>query len=219
MKKFSKLSLISVCVLCACLLSACGQKDETETSGTQNEQTVAPLTEGDIYYGKVTAIDGNKITLAMGEMPEMPEAAPNNQKPDDNTATAEQKTPPANQEPNNNQAPSSDNSNSEAQPPDGTTDANARGQREMLTLSGETKEITISDESIISNGTLADISVDSVLKLTYEGDTLTAVELVTPMGGPNANQTPPEGSNGQNAPAQNSDNANGTTTDNQTTAK
>lgn len=213
MKKITILSILSICALSACLLCACDSKTEDTPAQTQDKQTAATLTEGNSLYGKVTAIDGNKITLALGEMPEMPQGAPGGQKTDDNAATDGQKTPPVNREQNSNTTDGSDNSNPDTQPPSGISDTDAKGQRKMLTLSGETKEITISDESIIFNGTLADISVDSVLKLTYEGDTLTAVQLVTPMGGPNGNGAPPEGSNKQNPPAQNgADNAAATDT-------
>jgi len=219
MKKKSIISLISICLLCAGLLCACGQKDETKSTNTQNEQTATTTqTQGTALYGKVTAIDGSSITLAIGEMPE-----PQGASIDGQATTGDQKTPPANQE-QNSAATDSDKSRPTSQAPQGTPDANTQGNRELLTLTGETKEISVTDESIITNGKLADITVDTVLKLTYNGDTLTSVELVTPMAGPNGNSdgAPPSGTNGQNAPtnnstANNSTANNGKTTDTQTT--
>jgi len=193
MKKITILSMISICILSACLLCACDSKTENTPNQNPDQQTAGNLTEGDALYGKVSAIDGSNITLALGEMPEMQKDSPDAQKPDNIEATDGQKTPPSNQEQNGNPA---DRPDSDAQPPSDASGTEGRGQREMLTLSGKTKTITISDESIITNGTLADISVDSLLKLTYEGYTLTAVELITPMDGPNGNGTPPAENNG-----------------------
>ena len=168
-------------LLCLVLLAGCGHTHSQENA----------------VYGKITAIDGNAVTVALGTV--------------DESAQQPQGTPPAeNQQPQG--APPADGQAPETSPPvqpDGTDPATSSppadgqppqqggGQPVHLELSGEEATYMISDESILKVGSeqqsaaLSDLQVGMILKITLSGATPSSIEIIGGMGGaPDSSASP-----------------------------
>lgn len=170
MKRFFAIFLVL-----AALLTGCSSQSTPSLGSSESIST------SDALYGKVTAIDGNKITLALGTQ----SAGTPPSKPDESGSgdTLQQ-----------DNAPAGDTSGNAPGKPDGSApsgEAPGGTPPTELTLTGEEKIITISDESIITaqNGEsstsakLSAIVVGSLLKFTMDGDKLTSVEIMQSMEG------------------------------------
>ncbi len=130
----------AVLLAAACIfsLAACSSQQAASIAGSAanaksaSQQSTAGQTS---VYGKVTAVDGSKVTLSLGALNQGAGGGPGN-------ASGQKNNPPA----KNGSASESANS--------GTAPSRQQGGRqgnfEMLTLTGETKTITISDESILT---------------------------------------------------------------------
>lgn len=186
-------------------------------------------------YGKVTAISGNKVTVALGTMKQpggdqkggsAPQGTPPSGSPDnsqssskgttsDNSNAAQGAASGSSQSGTSNTDSASGNSSAQkGAPPDGGTG----GMPDMLTLTGESKTITISDTSIITrldmkgpgssneqnssssssnsstnktSAALSDITVGSILKITYKTsiENPAAVQIIGGMGGNTVNDS------------------------------
>lgn len=179
--KLLRAAILSLAAINIISFAACSKKSTTSTSN------------GTTIYGKVTKVSGKDITITVGTWKAgqggnnqgTPPASSgsSNSSNQGTSSNSSQSAPPS----NNN---SSSNSASQAAPPD------------MLTLTNETKTITISDTGIIkrqsmaapgsnpntssasSSASLTDITVGSILKLTYDiSGNLSSVEIVGGMGG------------------------------------
>ena len=176
------LSLLCCVLMIATLSTACSKKTSESSSQNTNNGTSETQNSSDIY-GKVTAIDGKKITLALGDMPQgrmggsapsgMPSGKGNNQ-----DGSASNNTP--------NGSGNGNGSNSAA--PSGAAPSGAPGNNKQFSgngrqgmggffkENGKTQVITVDDESLIkiqsgnqqTDGSLKDISVDSILTIQYD---------------------------------------------------
>lgn len=152
-------------------------------------------------YGKVTNINNNQITLSLGTL-NMNKERPKNDN-DDSKEFDESKKPemPSNSNGNPPELPSD---GERPEPPQGNDDNSNKGNRpEMITLTGDEKVITVTDdiriikknmtkpnsknESTNSNDNkettinLSDISVDDILKVNYNEDktTIESIEVIS----------------------------------------
>jgi hypothetical protein len=181
----------------ACSQNTGSEASTTNTTATDNNSTNENTTNSNgnedaasTIYGKVTGVDGNNITLALGEMagrnmeggampsgaPQdgtRPSAAPEGFSPNDGTAPS---GAPEDFPSNNGAAPSGTPQNGDDTKKDQGGMPEGRGN--FFTENGETSTITIDDESIIkvqsrneqSSGSLEDITVDSILAIEYADD-------------------------------------------------
>lgn len=150
-------------------------------------------TEAATVYGKVTAISGSKVTLALGTMKEQGQNPPSTSS--GTTPAAQPSGTPAAQSETTGDTSTGSGSNQNNAAPSGQTGS----APEMLTLTGETATITISDTSILSkesmpgaNGqstdstatasnssaSLSDISEGTILKVTYQSSYSNLVSVV-----------------------------------------
>ena len=171
-------------ILCVFTLLASGCASvsaTTQSSGTGTE-----------LYGKVTSISGNQVTLALGTLNE----AHGEKSVSGPEGKAQNGSAPAKRDRSTSRTASADK-------PDGKTASGTprgSGAFEMLKLTGEQKVITVSNEKIISmkskestsSVALSDIKVNSILKLTMNGDTVSAIEIIQ------------SGRNGKKAPSSSS---------------
>ena len=185
MKKF-------VSILCAgamlLSLAACGAKADTTYAG----QTIT---------GKVTALEGTSVTLALGELTE--DAAPgggDSQQPPEMSSDGQTGDQPTGTPPEKPEDTSGDNQSGQQPPekPDGdSSQSNDNQPPEMpeggmggssFTESGETLTIDISDAAIVKNDetvSATELSVDDVVQVTFDDSGSAAtVEIVSgSMGG------------------------------------
>jgi len=196
--KLMKPAALLVAVACVFGFSACSKNQSSSSAKTAS--TESSKADQTTIYGKVTAIDGSNVTLALGTRNKRSE-------PSGDRKSA---TPP------------SGDSKSQT-PPSGNPDGN--GGPSALTLTGKTKTITISDTSILkkesvptagnwkkqsseasgkdSNGptmttttaAISDVTVGTILKVTYQNsdEKLVSVIITSRMGGGHRGQTPDDG--------------------------
>ncbi len=180
--------LVSILCAGAMLLSlaACGAKADTTYAG----QTIT---------GKVTALEGTSVTLALGELTEdaapggdsqqPPEMPGDGQTGDQPTGTPPEKPDGESSQSNDNQPPEMPE-NSENGQPDGTPPDMPEGGMggSSFTESGETLTIDITNAAIVKNGetiSSTELAVDDVVHVTFDGSGSAAtVEIVSGgMGG------------------------------------
>lgn len=241
-----KLITLLLCVTVSCsLLGGCqsssgstqnsstsSSSSSVETDAKTSNSTQSERTQDDnAITGQVTAIDGNTITLALGERAARPDGdftpPENGEKPSDangsdtlQTGDSQETgvtgddagTPPSGD--SGGTPPSGDNGGT---PPSG----NGGGPR-GLTLTGEEKTITIDDSTAItkdsmgqsSEASIDDITEGSVLTLVMDGDTVVSIT-ISDFGGGNGGG--PGGSmNGGTEETSNGDTVSSTTADENT---
>ena len=158
-----------------------------------------------VKYGKVTAIDGNKITLALGTLsqggmngtpPEMPAGGQQGTPPEkpsgdqqgtppEMPAGGQQGTPPempaGAQQGTPPEKPSGDQQGTPPQKPDGD------GKGAGFTESGKSVTLTLSSSKLLtkngSSAEVSDIAVGDILKLTYNsGGKISGIEILSAEG-------------------------------------
>lgn len=219
-------------------LTACS-KQTTSTASSSTKQTTSTAsssTKQTTVYGKVTAINGKKITIALGTLNQRggnqksitfsndnasnESTVSNNNASNGNTSTADDA--PQGAPPSGNNAPHEVNdadgvSTATIEPSDndaqqGTPPGGRIGRApELLTLTGESKTFTISDTTTITKqnakpgenssnnsnentASIDDITVGSILKVTYysDSDEVISIEILggdQPGGGQPAGDT------------------------------
>ena len=153
--------------------------------GGYSASAAATSTSEATLLGQVTAISGSSITLALGtdSMTEKTGTPPSGA-PTDTSGTAPTSTTPPS-------SISDGTAPTDGTAPSGTAPSDSGGARGGLTLTGETKTITISSSTVItidkmglsSSGALSDITVGAVLTVTMSDSTVTAVTIRQAGGG------------------------------------
>lgn len=172
-KKRKNLLYAGICILA---LTGCSMSSYRTTAAatTESQQEQPPKDLG--VMGKITAVDGNSITVVLaddmkeGEKPADGATPP--EKPADGT------TPP--------EKPA-DGTTPPEKPADGTTlpEKPADGAAQEMNFNGETKTYTISSSVTITKGmeqesaSASDLTVDSVVRITLDGDTVTGVNIMS----------------------------------------
>lgn len=178
-KKSKWIGAVFVAAALSFSLVGCGSSKETEntvdTVDVQEEVTTteifseetakeekmeAPEQVGDMYQGKITAIDDNSVTVVLAETMHMKEKPEGDKKPVEGEKP-EEMTKPA-----------------EGEKPQG-------GARE-LTFTDETKTFEITDATVIKlNGetaTISDLAVDDVVMVKMDGETVLEISIVNMEG-------------------------------------
>ena len=177
--------LCTITMVFAMVASACGTAtEETETTAELEsteaaENQTGSSEEAELLMGKITAVDGNTITLALAEQPSGQGNKPDGEAPKMDENSTEQ--PPQMDENSTEQPPQMDG-NSTEQPPQ--MDENSTEQPQMgtdmeLTLTGETMEITVTDNTTITidgeEKSISDLAVDDVINVEMNGDTVVSI--------------------------------------------
>jgi len=168
---FMKKMLAIICVVALLATGCSAQSGSAQNLSSQSSSANAE------QYGKVTAINGKELTLELGTM--NAGASGNRSQNGAGSANSKNGTVKSNGKKPSGSAPSGSYPTSGAPRQGG-------GMREVLTPTGEKKVITISDENIISMQSkgstsaakLTDIKVGSILKITMNGTTPTAIEIM-----------------------------------------
>lgn len=150
----------------------------TEASGNENTSSNTDSTDKQgtkPVMGKITKIDGKKITIALvsNEGMKQPDNSNGDSKPDGTPSTDQ-----------------SEDKTDSTPPPMPSDDANSdesseNKQAPQMELSGETKTITVTDDTKITinqeSKTISDLKTDDMIQVTMDGDTVT--EITSGMGG------------------------------------
>lgn len=200
--KSSKTSVATVTKAGKVTAKKAGSATITATVNSKKYTCKVTVKNATVVYGKVTAISGKTVTLALGTMNQPDGAAPNG------APTAPNGTPAA-------------PSGIPAAMPSGTpqnSSGTTSGAPDLLTLTGKSITITISDTSIISkeniqmpdkqsssnssntsassktaSATLSDITVGSILKVSYTSSTSSLTSVIIMGGGGMSGGTMPMG--------------------------
>lgn len=164
-------------------------QEATAEQSTQEltPEAVAPQDGG--LSGKVMAIDGSTVTVALAEKPELPADAQQHadgetppEKPADGQQPADGETPPEkpaddanapekpadDQQPGDGETPPekpADDANAPEKPADDQTPPELTFSAETTTYDLSNAVITVEDNGTVSGGDLSDITVDSLLLL------------------------------------------------------
>lgn len=243
--KLKKIAAIGIIGLQMITITACGSSTKSSESDaiinersadTTDENTTEEANSNSIdasdseegttvIYGQVTAIDGQNITIEVGTLNEngggpkgsTPNGeAPSGEVPSGEAPSGEKSTDDSKDESSGEvpEKPEGEDNNSTSEDVD--KKEKPSGDFSMLTLTGEEKTITITDESIISSRTtegtesgLASIEVGSTLMLTYVEDTdgSETLSTVDVMGGLSGGPSNDKGSNDSSDGASTEDNS------------
>ncbi len=187
-------------LLAGSLLTGCSSNETAENS--QNTRTASQNTvtfENTTLTGTVTAIDGNTITLSLsegmrmggGRMDEMPEGNPpeNNSEDDAGSSDTQNETPPEKPE-------GEASANSEQEPPESSSDTSKQEPPEPSSDTGDSSSrttftLTLTDESVLQDISLSDITENSMLIITFGDDnTITSIALSSTENGNGAMEEP-----------------------------
>ena len=191
--------------------TACGGSttaSAASTEASENKETIAPesTTEStesgeekvESYLGQITAIDGNVISIALAEKPEAPNGeaptgeAPSGEKPDgqapDGNGGAPNGEAPTGEAPSgekpNGQTPDGNGSAPNGEAPNGQKPEKDMLDEMTLTLSGDTRTITVNDETIITidgeDATLDELQVGDTVSFFLDGETVTSLSVGMP---------------------------------------
>lgn len=177
--------------------STVGSPDAAQAGSSETGESVVGWEEDGSILGQVTAVEGNEITLALGtmegpggqapggempdgEMPEMMTGDENGIEGMEPPQVGDGETPP--------EMPDRDWENQESGDT-GSKEAQDRPQDKIpmgLNLTGEEQTITVSDGTVYTvdergestEGSLADIEVDSILRVVMDGDTVTSITIM-----------------------------------------
>ena len=187
-------------LLAGSLLTGCSSNETAENSqntGTASQNTIT--FENTTLTGTVTAIDGNTITLSLsegmrmggGRMDGMPEGNPpeNNSEDDAGSSDTQNEAPPEKPEGeasdnNEQEPPESSSDTSKQEPPEPSSDTGDSSSRTTFTL-------TLTDESVLQDISLSDITENSMLIITFGDDnTITSIALSSTENGNDAMEEP-----------------------------
>ena len=140
-----RVEAVLLAAVCTVGLAACSSQTTAASATAAQSASQQSADNQTTVYGKVTAVDGSKITLALGTLNRGEGGGRQESgKGQGGASGSEQKGNPPSKD---NTASGGDNSEGKNQRQPGS---GGEGGFEMLTLTGETKTITISDESILT---------------------------------------------------------------------
>ncbi|MGE4213195.1 MAG: hypothetical protein AB7E42_00260 [Anaerotignaceae bacterium] len=178
MKKHVKLAVtaVAICVL-SLSLAGCSGSSTTTTAATPatEEKAEAPAEqtgkdveakEAEGIYGKITAVSGTEVTLALGTMDMVKGEAPTGEAPTGEAPTGEAPT---------GEAPMGEAPTGEA--PQGGDMGNGKNEssftasdEEINTEIDSSVTIKVVQDGKLVEGTIEDLTVDTVVKITYDGE-------------------------------------------------
>ena len=193
-----KRSVKTAAILCALIMAATSVSavtayadDTTQPAVTAQADTQKPKAKN-IKVGKVTAVNGSEITLALGEFakPEKPAQTADNAAASDGTTTEKkqkpekkQKVKPADSAASSTEATADSASDTAKTKPEGKRGGKHKGGKKgEFTENGKTLTVTLTESVSLKKGgktvTAADIAVGDILELKYnDSDELVGIKV------------------------------------------
>jgi len=193
-----KRSVRSAAILCALIMAATSVSavtayadDTAQASVTAQAETQKPKAKN-IKVGKVTAVNGSEITVALGEFakPEKPAGTADSTASGDSTTTAKKEKPEKKQKVKTSdstastaEASSDSTSDTAKTKPEGKRGGKHKGGKQgEFTANGSTLTITLTESVSLKKGgktvTSADIAVGDILTLRYnDSDELVGIKV------------------------------------------
>ena len=190
-------SVKTAAILCALIMAATSVSavtayadDTAQPAVTAQADTQKPKAKN-IKVGKVTAVNGSEITLALGEFakPEKPAQTADNAEASDGTTTEKkekpekkQKVKPSDSTANTTDATADSASDTAKTKPEGKRGKHKGGKQGEFTENGKTLTVTLTDSISLKKGgktvTAADIAVGDILELKYnDSDELVGIKV------------------------------------------
>lgn len=176
--------LCSVVLGVSMIFGGCGSSKSSETTSKQSSDSTSEETT---IYGQISSIDGNTITIALAEEPQMPEGGTEMQE-----GSTEMQPQDAPQKPDG----STEMPAGSTEMPEGSTESGKTGDggKQMggmgISLTGEEQKITIDDSTKITiqsgsdskDGTVDDLAENDIVTVTMNGDTVVSISVGGGMG-------------------------------------
>jgi len=199
------LKILGISAVALCLLAGCAQSSKvtqdkvhaagissTGTAGESGTSLQAADRNANTVYGKITAIDGKKITIAEGTLKEMQ----GGKQPDGQNQNGNGQQPP--EKPSGDISQAADQSQPSKE--SGQTPPGMNGE-DRITLTGESKTITVTDSTKFTSGgqesKLEELKADDYITVTMDGDTVSSVEKGIRPGGTPGGEGKNPGQGGQ----------------------
>ena len=190
-------SVKTAAILCALIMAATSVSavtayaDDTAQSAVTTQADTQKPKAKNIKVGKVTAVNGSEITLALGEFakPEKPAQTADNAAASDGTTTEKkekpekkQKVKPSDSAASSTEATADNASNTAKTKPEGKRGKHKGGKQGEFTENGTTLTVTLTDSISLKKGgktvTAADIAVGDILELKYnDSDELVGIKV------------------------------------------
>ncbi|MCX7658873.1 MAG: hypothetical protein N2Z57_09385, partial [Oscillospiraceae bacterium] len=188
------LTVLCLLAIVGSMMSGCGANTSKDSSSASNSITAENASYSNTTItAKVTAVSGNTITADIGELAEMSKpdgnagaesnaSAP--EKPENSNANSQSSgsnskidTPPEKPENDSTNSESSESSSEMGAPPEGNGGGNMPAMKTFKATEGSVTfeipdSITITKESMdgTQNASVSDITVDSVIEVTFGSD-------------------------------------------------
>lgn len=191
--------LCSVVLGVSMIFGGCGSSKSSDTTSKQSSDSTSEETT---IYGQISSIDGNTITIALAEEPQMPEGA--TEMPEGSTEMQPQdapQMPEGSTETQPQDAPQKPDGSTEmpagsTEIPEGSTESGKTGKDDKqmggmgISLTGEEQKITIDDSTKITiqsgsdskDGTVDDLAENDIVTVTMNGDTVVSISVGGGMG-------------------------------------
>ncbi|MEY8352340.1 hypothetical protein AALB39_03190 [Lachnospiraceae bacterium 54-53] len=180
-KKGRNLLYAGICILAltGCSMNSYATTGNTE-SQTESRPEQPPMDEG--IMAKITSADSSTITVVLADNAGRPEKDPAK----DGQTSGE--TPP--EKPSDGESlpeKPADGTVPAEKPADGSTQpeqTDGRGEKPEMEFNGETKTYTVSSSVVITKGmeqesaSISDLTADSVVRLTLDGETVTGISIM-----------------------------------------
>ncbi|BBF43228.1 hypothetical protein lbkm_1915 [Lachnospiraceae bacterium KM106-2] len=191
---YKRIRKVLVTTLLAAMLMVTGcssgksssSNDTTTTQEQTSQDTTTNENKGEMpTMGKITKISGKKITIALVSNEGMQK--PSGDKAPDQSGTDKSSSDKSNTDSSSTNNDNKTNSDSQTKSDQTSGDTDKQSAPEMQ-LSGETKTITVTDDTKITidqeSKSLSDLKVDDLIQVTMSGDTVTAIQSGMGGGGP-----------------------------------
>lgn len=179
-KSRRKLVCVSICLLA---LTGCSMNSYATTTAAvpaETQQERPPKDSG--VLAKITSVDSRTITVTLADKADMPEGDPAQGDKNNGTAPPDKPedgmTPP--EEPEEGASPPEKPADDNGQ----TRPENGEQEKPEMNFNGESKTYTIPDSAVITKGmeqesaSFSDLTVDTVVRITLDGDTVSSVSIM-----------------------------------------
>lgn len=142
---------------CILMFTAANLNSYADTTAATESQPEPPQQNMGVM-AKITAIDSSTMTVTLSQMPEKPA--------EDGTGT----TPP-------------ETTGETPAPPETTDGTSTPPEKPEMNFTGESKTYTIPSTAVITKGmnqesaSVSDLAADSVIQITFDGETITAINI------------------------------------------
>ncbi len=168
--------LCSIALAASLIFTGCGDNNTKETSDTANGQEST-------MFGQISSINGDSVTIALAEMPQMPEGSTEMEMPQMPEGSTEMEMP---QMPDGSTEMPQRTEGERPEMPEGEAPSGmpqGGGMMGGLTLTGDEQTITVDKETVITvrsgkdntEGSVSDLAEEDIVTVVMNGDKVVSI--------------------------------------------